>query len=689
MPAFSLRFVKLISLLLLLALPSTLFARKRTGELIDSLIHALPKTDVDTIRIQILATISNSYWLDTPDKGIEYGLQALALAEKTGWKRGIAGSNFALALNYRFKGEYAKALERCQQSLAVWTQLDKKKKIGEVYFTMCMIYIDESSYPQALEYGLKSLSTAESIGDSIYLCRDLTNIGIIYEDLGNHQKALEFHNRAMRIYEIQRDSSGIAIGLSNIALVYKGEGDYRKAVQMNFEAMAINERERNTLSVAKNLGDIGDAYKEMKEYSKALEYLFKALKINQDKENKAGAAEKLQNIGETYLAIASDSVHKTKEDGLISGSRQQNLQSAINYLSQAAAIHKDIGNIKDLSENYHDLATAEQLSGNYKDALQNHLLYTASRDSFSSLERNRQVSELETKYETKEKDRQIASQNRLIAYDRKINLSLALCSCLFLALGIIVFVNQRKTSRLNKLITTQKTELERLNAVKDRIFSVISHDLRTPVNSLVSFTQLLEHGNIPPEKLEKYAVVLKENLGYTASLMENLLNWARTQMQGYKPVFEKFDVAETAALTVGLLAPEAGKKNVHLANNIARDTIVFADMNMTSLLIRNLLSNAIKYTPAGGTITLSAQADQYTVKIEVNDTGVGIARALVDEFNNSLTDQPLYSTPGTNKEKGTGLGLMLCKGFAALMHGRITLRSEPGKGSSFTVELPA
>jgi signal transduction histidine kinase len=243
--------------------------------------------------------------------------------------------------------------------------------------------------------------------------------------------------------------------------------------------------------------------------------------------------------------------------------------------------------------------------------------------------------------------------------------------------------------RLNNKIQHQKNELERINAVKDRMFSTISHDLRAPVNSLVSFTQLLENENISPEKLQQYAGALKDTLGYTAGLMENLLSWARTQMQGYKPVFEKFDVAENVTQAIGLLAPEARKKNIEIVNHVCGNTVVHADFNMTSLVIRNLLSNAIKYTAESGSVTVSAHATRGKIAISIRDTGVGIPADLVARFNNSAAEQPIDSTPGTAREKGTGLGLMLCKGFTGLMHGKLKLESAQGKGSCFIVELPA
>jgi signal transduction histidine kinase len=271
---------------------------------------------------------------------------------------------------------------------------------------------------------------------------------------------------------------------------------------------------------------------------------------------------------------------------------------------------------------------------------------------------------------------------------RKVNFFLALVSSLLFIIGVLAYLNQRMTAKLNKQILSQKAEVEQLNDVKDRIFSVISHDMRTPVNSLIAFTELLERGNISEAKMAAYAAALKNNLGYTARLMENLLNWARTQMQGYNPVLETFDIAGTVGQAVELLKREADKKGIAISNEVAEGSLVYWDMNMASLLVRNLMSNAVKFTPAGGNITLSSQQLEGALQVKVKDTGIGIAPDFVEAFNGGGGGQPIEVKPGTNNEKGTGLGLMLCKTFVALMKGKMWLESEPGKGSCFTVELP-
>lgn len=286
------------------------------------------------------------------------------------------------------------------------------------------------------------------------------------------------------------------------------------------------------------------------------------------------------------------------------------------------------------------------------------------------------------KYKTELKDQEIL-------YSKRKNMALTIGAVLLSVIMVIVAFALYKTNLLNKKINTQKTELQQLNVVKDRLFSVISHDMRAPVSSLLAFIQLLDKGKISAEKLPSYTGELKAKLGYTAGLMDNLLNWAHSQMQGYKPVMKTFDLGVVAAEVVNLLQADADKKNIAIENMIGKNNLVTADENMTSLLLRNLTGNAIKFTHPDEKIVLSSFSENGKVGFTVKDFGVGISDELVSEFNSTSVEGPLKTALGTANEKGTGLGLMLCKTFATLMGGNIFLKSEPGKGSIFTVYLPA
>lgn len=292
------------------------------------------------------------------------------------------------------------------------------------------------------------------------------------------------------------------------------------------------------------------------------------------------------------------------------------------------------------------------------------------------------------KYKSDLKDAEIANR-------KKVNLYLIVVIGLLAIVVLVIVYTQIRTVKLNKKISLQKQELEEqkenlenVNMVKDRLFSVISHDMRTPLSSLLSYIQLLENQNLTPEKMIIYTKDLKHKLFYTTDMMDNLLNWAHSQMRGYKPVNEEFDVKQTTQTVVEILMAEAERKQISIINNTSSMPLL-ADVNMTTLIIRNLLSNAIKYTPTGGQITINTEVNNGNKSILVCDNGVGLDQSWMDSFNNKDVNHSVQSKPGTNNEKGTGIGLMLCKSFAKLMGASVTASNNTNKGACFTVTFKA
>jgi signal transduction histidine kinase len=268
----------------------------------------------------------------------------------------------------------------------------------------------------------------------------------------------------------------------------------------------------------------------------------------------------------------------------------------------------------------------------------------------------------------------------------KIYLGIAVAS--ILGIAFLVYYNQQKTKRLNRIIGKQKTELEELGHVKDRIFSVVSHDMRTPVNTLISFIDILEDDAIPQEKLQLYAGELKNQLSHTSVLMENLLNWASSQMEGFTPLIEPFAVKDPVDQTMALLQQQAGHKNIRIINHINENIRVRGDRNMFALITRNLLSNAIKFTPLNGSVQVNTTVKDGMVNISIADTGTGMPPEKMKSFNDPEYLHAIDSKKGTQGETGTGLGLMLCKTFVLLMKGSISAESREGGGSEFTISLP-
>jgi signal transduction histidine kinase len=247
---------------------------------------------------------------------------------------------------------------------------------------------------------------------------------------------------------------------------------------------------------------------------------------------------------------------------------------------------------------------------------------------------------------------------------------------------------------LNKTLTKEieirevvEQDLRTSNATKDKFFSIIAHDLRHPFNSIGNFVTLMSKHSAALSKSEIISLSkeLKENTDKTRDLLENLLQWAQTQ-RGTTPFKQEVIVlAEIAEEIVSLLGNVAKEKNIRIESNITSKTLIFADWHMVNTILRNLVSNAIKFTPEDGNISLRASENEGKVQITVNDNGVGMSKATIEKL--FRVDQQVVSR-GTANEKGTGLGLILCKELVEKNGGTIFAMSEQGKGSTFAFTLP-
>jgi len=236
-------------------------------------------------------------------------------------------------------------------------------------------------------------------------------------------------------------------------------------------------------------------------------------------------------------------------------------------------------------------------------------------------------------------------------------------------------------------IEQQKEELEKLNITKDKLFSIIGHDLKNPFHAIIGLADALSKNrdSISSEETMEIIGMMKSSSQYAYELLENLLQWSRAQTGKMQVTPQQIDLKNIIDDTLQLVAVSAEKKNIRLDNRCKVPVILMADINMLTTVIRNLLGNAIKFTPEGGTVTISAGFVNDMLQLEVSDTGVGMTRETVTSLFKLDRHR---SSPGTMGETGTGLGLLICKEFIELHKGRIEVESIPGKGSTFKVFLP-
>ncbi|AMR31667.1 histidine kinase [Mucilaginibacter sp. PAMC 26640] len=237
----------------------------------------------------------------------------------------------------------------------------------------------------------------------------------------------------------------------------------------------------------------------------------------------------------------------------------------------------------------------------------------------------------------------------------------------------------------NQHILQQKEQLEKSDIEKNKLMSIISHDMRTPLINIQSYLELLNENELESPQRLKIEQELLRATNSTMEMLTNLLQWSKTQMEGPAINLVKANLLDLIKSTLEMGKMQAHKKSIALNYHIDPALQVIADINMLQLVIRNLVSNAIKFTPNGGNIHVDAQLLQYECKITVSDNGQGIHPGKKDKIF-TINTEPGY---GTNNEKGVGLGLLLCKEFIERQGGRINFESVHGQGSSFFVFIPA
>lgn len=371
---------------------------------IDSLLKELPSAKEDTDNVKLLNALAFSYTNIDPASGIKYGLAGLTLAEKLGWKTGIATSNMVLGVNY----------------------------------------FSRSDYPKALEYELQSLKINEELGDKNKMASNFGNIANIYNNQSNYTTALEYYAKALKIFDELKDKNGIAITMGNIGNTYANLKNYPKVLEYNMKALAICEETGNEHGVASNLGNISGAYTGIGNYSKALEYGLKAITIFEKLGDKTNLTANVGNVGECYLDMARDTTSvKTDIE------KKGDLHKAIDYLSKAIALAKETGDLDYLQIYSQNLSDAQELAGDYKGALESYKQYTSIYDSVFGKENALKILSLEMK-----RDQDLKS----LVLAKKHNERIFFITGIVLLLVVIVFMlrSYYLQKRSNTLLSKEK-----------------------------------------------------------------------------------------------------------------------------------------------------------------------------------------------------------------------------------------
>ncbi|MEP1892534.1 MAG: tetratricopeptide repeat-containing sensor histidine kinase [Cyclobacteriaceae bacterium] len=561
------------------------------------------------------------------------------------------------------------------------------------------------------EYAQRLLDHATENNDIVNIYNGYLHLGNAEKYLGNNSLAL---NNFFLSFEYARmlDRKLECEVLTSIAGVYKANEDYENSFKYYRRAIASLNYPNLTAPELENLAvaysNAGDAFLTIKNADSALHYFFRAKDVfeilNQQlfiayvngnigialaEKNQNVQAEKLIEAAVKVLIEYKDyyavSVYYTYMADIYFEKGQ--MKQALSYAQQSFEMASKYGlkeQIRDANLKLHELYEA---IGDHKKALGFYKGYVAFKDSLVNRESIRQMADLRTEFEVGQKQAELDLVTAQQKTERVIMIGIACLAVVLVVLAIIIFRYYRAKSRINMVLEEQKLQLESLNKTKDKFFSIISHDLRGPVNSFFGISRMIKFlvQSKETDQLLEIADDIDQSVERLSSLLDNLLSWA-IQQQGefpYNP--EKVNVKDLAEEITGTFDNMAQGKKINLQYEVDADLALYADKKMAQTIIRNLVNNALKFTPENGSVIISGEVAHDQVHIQIKDTGVGMPE---DKLSSLFQLQDKKSTYGTSGEKGLGLGLQLVYEFIERNNGSVEVESREGEGTTFHIKLP-
>jgi signal transduction histidine kinase/Tfp pilus assembly protein PilF len=685
----------------------------RTSEL-DSLenilLNVTGKEKVDLLN----QLASENYYLSS-EKLKEYAKQALELSKKINYKNGKVQSFHNLGKLYYSGGDYDNALNYYQKALKINQNIFDdnqgelkdsiyivyKRKISSLSNNIGLVYYSLGNYDLAIEYFLKSLEMFEEtlpdgskIGKEKNIAYLNLNIGNIYLYLQNYDKALVHYKNGLKICEDIQDQNGVAGALINIGNIYTYSDSINTGLRYLQKALEIYEDIGNKKLTGTTLMNIGANYFYLDKYEESLKYYMKALGIFEEFGNKWEISKTLNNIAKVNI-------------------KQNKLNEASANLEQALKTAEETKSPKLIMDIYKNYSDFYSIKNNYQKAFEYHILYSNINDSIFSEESNKKIAEMQIKYETEKKEKEIEllqKDNEIykLKTEKQKLLKWILFSIITITVILLLFIYnsnriKKKANRLLEKLVKERTadlvktneqlknemaerkQLETQLIISERLAGIgemaagIAHEIRNPLGNITFSTQLCLRKYKPNEQMKHYLDIILRNSQNANNIITELLSFAKPREVSLKHASINDVINNTIKLTEARLT----KNKVQIINQIYPDKIpnILLDEKWLGQAFLNCILNSIEAMPNGGNLTISANHKHGTGQIEVVfvDTGTGIPDDIIHKIFN-----PFFTT----KEEGVGLGLSLVYQIIKDHNGKIKIEATETKGTRVIFNFP-
>ena len=584
---------------------------------------------------------------------------------------------FYLGVSHYYRGQYHISSNYYELAINTRYATNNIRFLGRCYNNLGIVLDLKGEYAEAIEFYIKSMEIDDLLDDSVGVALSKINIGLLYINMLQLDQSDVYLQEAKQFFLKANDYNHLGLVYHNIALLQEMQNKYDSSFISYNKAADFYLKANNKYEYVNVLIHLGSNYKNNGDIEKALESILEAQKLAEE-------------LGYDFFLPQSNLVYC----------------GILIEMGDTDEARKIINNIKSVNPRFENEKRALNLmlvnqTGSYaefKNALNNYINY---RDSVFIQENNRTVNEINLKYETEQKEaenQRLKNENRLqelVIFRQKILVFVAILVAFFALLILVsVFIFRKKRKERialleikNKEINEKSEQLKISNETKDKLFSIIAHDLRSPFTSLLGFSSLLkeetEKGKF--ENAAAYSIHLNATAVNTYELIDNLLNWTRSQQNHLVPnpgLILLSDVVNEIILSLNAVAIG---KHIEVVSQIEEDIEVMVDKNMLLVILRNLIGNALKFSYKGGKVIVDCEENNENYIVSIKDNGKGMEASLRDKI---FSDNTGVSSIGTENEHGSGLGLILVKEFVKKIDGKVWVESVPEEGSTFSFTIP-
>lgn len=670
------------------------------------------------------------------DEAIKFYRMSLEIREQKQLTRSQIISHENIARAMAQKSMFEDALGHLSTALRLQELIVDPLAESSTLTEMGNLNLHKGNVAEALRRYLMALKLRQTYGKDEDIAKSLTNIGLAYRRLGMFKSAIKYMEQAHEIINSKElNTNEAAYILQNLGHIYLDQKAYEKALSVYKEALVLKEKGGEGNGTAKLLKNIAQAQLQMNQLNSARTSLAQALKIS-------SRLKDVKDIADIYNEMGNVERKANNLDIAINYFRNaaDQYQSLSNFNNKALCVRK-IGEIQILKKMYADAEQNIDLSiktgvqtnniylqsfgylakhdlykakGEYRLALEYYIKHVKISDSLEKSKRNEANLEAQLdleldqkKTEIKVMEAEVETLKQKSALDKAIiekqqtfrNFLIAII-LLFVTLAltaVLGLMQKRKYANaleekideiklINEKLTQSEDHLKQTIRTKDKLFSIVAHDLRSPFTALVGLSEILADKckDLSPDEIAELSQHIHQSATGVLALTDNLLNWSRSQTGKLVLNPSTYSLKKITDTIIETASIPAKEKSIAIVRKIAPEITVHADYDTISTAIRNIISNAIKFTPTGGKIFIEAIAHRQFIEITITDTGVGIA----PENLHKLFKIDGLTTKGTNQESGTGLGLMLCKEFIEKNQGSISVESLSGIGTTFIIKLP-